>query len=137
LSEFELLISEFAWDVLGQHGNERQPKALIKIRDELVARHLFELAVVAEALLERQMPVHVVGIPPGVLQALPEESRLADAADFMSPRNDAFLTVLPHEFTKRVDQFRFCVFEAFVVEPEVDGVLTVIPSGGRCFCDCS
>jgi len=133
LSEFELLISEFAWDVLGQHGNERQPKALIKIRDELVARHLFELAVVAEALLERQMPVHVVGIPPRVLQALPEEARLANAANFVTACDDAFLAVLAHQLAQRVDQFGLGVFEAFVVGAEVVRALVAfIPRrGGR------
>src|SRR5882762_9068633 len=63
-----LLIGHFARDVLREHRDERQPESLIKIRDELVARHLFERAVIAEALLERQMPVHVVGVPPGILQ---------------------------------------------------------------------
>ncbi len=92
-----LRIEPHARHVLRKHGDERKPETLIKIRDELVARHLFKLAVVAEALLERQMPVHVVGIPPGVLQALPEKPRLANAADFVTARNDAFLAVLPHQ----------------------------------------
>src|SRR5262249_16137442 len=90
--------------VLRKDGAERQSKALIKIRDELVAWHPLELAVVAEALLERQMPVHVVGVPPGVLQALPEEPRLANAANFVAPGNRAFLAVLAHKFAQRVDQ---------------------------------
>src|SRR2546430_5804781 len=101
-----LRIEANAWHVLREHGNERKPEALVKIRDELVARHLFELAVVARALLERQMPVHVVGIPPGILQALPEEARLANAADFMTPRDDSLLAVLPHQLAQRVHQFR-------------------------------
>src|SRR5437016_1016554 len=112
-------IEPHAWNVLRQYGNERKPKALIKIRDELVARHFFELAVVFEALLERQMPVHVVGIPPSVLQALPKEARLADAADFMTTRDDAFLAVLPDQFAQGVDQFGLHIFEPLVVGAEV------------------
>ena len=113
-------IEPHAWNVLRQYGNERKPEALVKIRDELVARHLFQLAVVLEALLERQMPVHVVGIPPGVLQALPEEPRLANAANFMPARYDAFLAILPDQFAQCVDQFGLCIFEAFVVRTEVE-----------------
>src|SRR5260370_5119848 len=90
-----LRVEPYARYILRKHRDERKPEPLIEVRDELVARHLFQLAVVAEALLERQMPVHVVGIPPGVLQALPEEPRLANPANFMPPRDDAFLAVLP------------------------------------------
>src|SRR5207248_9781580 len=101
--------------VLRGQGNKRQPEALVRSRDELVARHLFERAVVARALLERQMPVHVVGIPPGILQALPEEARLANAADFMAPRDDSLLAVLPHQLAQRVHQFWLHILEPLVV----------------------
>jgi len=86
-----LRIKAHARNVLGKHGDEREPKALVKIGDELVARHFLERAIVAEALLERQVPVHVVGIPPGVLQTLPEKARLANAANLMPPRDDPLL----------------------------------------------
>ena len=105
--------------VLREHRNERKPESLIKIRDELIARHLFELSVVAEALLERQMPVHIVGIPPGVLQTLPEETRLANAADFVPSRDDAFLAILAHKFAQRVHEFRFYIFEPLIVWAQV------------------
>src|SRR5437764_1262079 len=135
-----LRIEANAWHVLREHGNERQPEALVKIRDELVARHLFELAVVARALLERQMPVHVVGIPPGILQALPEEARLANAADFMTPRDDSLLAVLPHQLAQRVHQFWLHILEPLVVGAPVglrflglacEVVFAVIPSEAR------
>jgi hypothetical protein len=49
------------------------------------------------------------------LQALPEKARLAYAADFVAARDDAFLAVLTHQFTQRIDQFGLGVLEAFVV----------------------
>jgi hypothetical protein len=94
-----LRVEPHAWNVLREHGDERQAETLIEIRDELIARHLFERAVVAGTVLERQMPVHVVRIPPRVLQALPEEPRLANPPNFVPPRNHAFLAVLPHQLT--------------------------------------
>ncbi len=97
-----LRVEPHARHVLRKHGDERQTEALIEIRDELVARHLFERAVVAGALLERQMPVHVVRIPPGILQTLPKEPSLANPPDFVPPRDDAFLAVLPHQLAQRV-----------------------------------
>src|SRR6266566_5307702 len=114
-----LRVEPHAGHILREHRDERQPESLIEVRDELVARHLFQLAVVAEALLERQMPVHVVGIPPGVLQALPEEPRLANAANFMPARDDAFLAVLPNQFAQRMHEFGFHVLEPLVVRSEV------------------
>src|SRR6266704_527167 len=114
-----LRVEPRARHVLRKHRDERKPESLIEVRDELVARHLFQLAVVAKALLERQMPVHVVGIPPGVLQALPEEPRLANPPDFMPPRDDAFLAVLPNQFAQRMHEFGFHVLEPFVVWAEV------------------
>src|SRR5207245_10624257 len=89
-------------------------------------------AVVAKTLLERQMPVHVVGIPPRILQALPEKSCVADAADFVAARDDSFLAVLPDQFPQRVDQLRLPVLEPLVVRAEIDAV--VIPGGCRWFC---
>ena len=65
------------------------------------------------------MPVHVVGIPPSVLQALPEEPRLADAADFVPPRDDAFLAVLPDQLVQGVHQLGLRVLEPLVVRAEV------------------
>src|SRR5262249_38056145 len=114
-----LRIKPHARNVLRQHGDEGQPKALVEIRDELVARHLFELAVVVEALLKGQVPVHVVRIPPGILQALPEKPRLANAADFVTPRYDTFFAILAHEFAQRMDKFGLHVFEALVVGAQV------------------
>jgi hypothetical protein len=37
--------------VLRKHRDKRKPEALIKIGDELIARHLLERAVIAGALL--------------------------------------------------------------------------------------
>ena len=73
-----------------------------------------------ETILVRQVPVHVVGIPPGVLQALPEEARLADAANLVAARDDTFFAILTHEFPQRVNDFRIYVFEPFVVRTEID-----------------
>jgi hypothetical protein len=106
--------------ILRQDRNERPSESLIKIRHELVARHLLEFAVVAGTVLIRQMPVHVVGIPPRVLQALPEEPRLPDARDFLAPRDHALLTVLPHQFAERVHQFRLQIIKPLVVRSELD-----------------
>src|SRR5882724_7168115 len=90
-----LRIKAHARDILRKHRDKRQPKTLIKIGDELIARHLFERAIVARAMLERQMPVHVVRIPPGVLQALPKKTRLTNPSNLMPPRNDALFAILP------------------------------------------
>src|SRR6266704_5520162 len=114
-----LRVEPRARHVLRKHRDERKPESLIEVRDELVARHLFQLAVVAKALLERQMPVHVVGIPPGVLKALPEEPRLANPPDFMPPRDDAFLAVLPNQFAQRMHEFGFHVLEPLVVRARI------------------
>src|SRR5260370_5050086 len=114
-----LRIEPHAGHVLRKHRNERTPASLIEVRDELVARHLFPLAVVTEALLERQMPLHIVGIPPGVLQALPEEPCLANPANFMPPCDDAFLAGLPNQFAQRIHQFGFHIIELLVVRSEV------------------
>src|SRR6266446_7005359 len=110
-----LRIKTHARHILREHRDKRKPEPLIKIRDELVARHFFELAVVAEALLERQMPVHVVGIPPSVLQALPKQTRLADPPNFMPPRDDTFLAILAHKFAQCVYEFRLHILETLVV----------------------
>src|SRR6266851_4722894 len=114
-----LRVEPHAGHILRKHRDERKPESLIEVRDELVARHLFQLAVVTEALLERQMPVHVVGIPPGVLQALPEEPCLANPANFMPPCDDAFLAVLPNQFAQRMHEFGFHILEPLVVRSEV------------------
>jgi hypothetical protein len=87
----------------------------MKIRDKLVARHLFKSSVIAETLLERQMPAHVVRVPPGVLQALPEEARLPNPPNLMPPGDDTFLAVLTHQFAQGVHQFGLHIFEPLVV----------------------
>ena len=110
-----LRIEADARDVLGKYRDERKPKSLVKIGDELVARHLFQRAIIAGAIFIRQMPVHVVGIPPSVVQALPKQPSLADAANFMPPRDDSLLAVLPHELAQRVDDVRFYVVEHLIV----------------------
>ena len=120
-----LRVEANARDILAEHGDETEAEALIEIGDELVARHFFELPIVAEALLERQVPVHVVGIPPGVLQALPEQARLADAADFVAARDDAFFAILANKVAEGVHEFRLYFFEALVVRAQIDR---------RCFC---
>ncbi len=66
------------------------------------------------------MPVHVVGIPPGILQALPEKPRLANPPNFVTPRDDPFLAVLPDQFAQGIDQFRLRIVKALVVRPQVD-----------------
>src|SRR4051812_33687386 len=64
------------------------------------------------------MPAHVLRIPPAVLQTLPEKSRLADASNFMTARDAAFLRELRDEFTERVDQARRGFLEPLVVRAE-------------------
>src|ERR1700693_3354379 len=86
----ELLIGQIARHILPKHGDKRQPKSLVKIHDELIPRHFFELAIVGGAALVRQMLVHVVRVPPGVLQALPEEPGLADPTNLVAPRDDTW-----------------------------------------------
>ena len=113
-------VKTHARDVLREHGNERETKALVKIGDELVARHFLELAVVAGAVLGGQMPVHVVGIPPGVLEALPEQARLANAADLVASRDNALFAVLANKLAQCVHQLGLNVFEPLVVWAEVD-----------------
>jgi hypothetical protein len=110
-------IEPHAGDVLRKHRNERKAEALIKIGDELIPRHLFERAVVAEALLERQMPVHVVGIPPGILQSLPEKPCLANPPNLVPPRNHALFAILPHQLAQRMHQLRLQILEPLVVRP--------------------
>src|SRR5271156_351726 len=113
-----LRIEAHARHVLRKHGHERQAEALIEIRDELIARHFFELAVVGGARLVRQMPVHVVRIPPAVLLALPEQARLTDAANFITPRSDALGAILAHQFAQGVDEFGLGVVQKFVVRSD-------------------
>ncbi len=105
--------------ILRKHRDKRQPKSLIKIGDELIARHLFERAIVARAMLERQMPVHVVRIPPGVLQALPEKTCLANPSNLMAPRNDALFAILPHQLTQCMHQLRLQILKPLVVRAKL------------------
>jgi len=116
-----LRVKAHARHILRKHGYEGQTESLIKICDELVARHLLELTVIGGARLVRQMPIHVAGIPPTVLLALPEEPRLTNATDFMSARGDAFGAILPHQFTQSVDEFGLRIVEQFVVQAETEG----------------
>ena len=87
--------------VLREHRHERQPERLINIRDELVARHVLDRAVVHQLLLERQMPVLVALAPPHILQAAPELVRLLDAADFLAARGFGFRRELEYEPAQR------------------------------------
>jgi hypothetical protein len=52
------------------------------------------------------------------LQALPEKPRLANAANFMPPRGDAFFAVLAHQLAQRVHQLGLQVLEPLVVGSE-------------------
>src|SRR5882724_10748904 len=115
-----LRIEPHAGNVLREHRDERQPKSLIEIRDELVARHVFQLAIILGTRLERHMPVHVIRIPPGVLQTLPEKPRLANSTNLVPPREHAFFAILPHQFTQRVHQLRLQILEPLIVWSKVD-----------------
>jgi hypothetical protein len=114
-----LRIKADARHILRKHGDERKAEALVKIGDELIARHFLERAVVAEALLERQVPVHIVRTPPGVLQALPEKPRLPNPPNLMPPRRNAFFAILPHQFAQRMHQLRLHVLQPLIVRPEI------------------
>ncbi len=114
-----LRVEADARHVLREDGDEGKAEALIEIRHELIARHVLELPVVAEALLEGQVPIHVVGIPPGVLQALPEQTRLANAANLVAARHDTFFAILTHQVAQRMDELWFQILEAFVVRAEI------------------
>ena len=124
-----LRIEAHAGHVLRKQRDERQAEALIEIRDELIARHLLKLAVVGEALLERQMPVHVVGVPPGVLQALPEKPRLANAADFVPARDDALFAILADQVAQGENQLGLQLLEALVVYPQICGGVAALFRG--------
>jgi hypothetical protein len=52
------------------------------------------------------------------LQALPEQARLADAPNFVPPRDDALFAILHDEFAQRVHQVRPQLFQVFIVRPE-------------------
>ncbi len=65
------------------------------------------------------MPVHVVGIPPGVLQALPEKPRLAYPPNLVPPRDYAFFAILPHQLAQSMNQLRLRVLEPLIVRPEI------------------
>ncbi len=54
------------------------------------------------------------------MQALPEEPRLADAADFVPTRDDAFLAILPDQLVQGVHQLGLRVLKPLVVRPEVN-----------------
>jgi len=65
------------------------------------------------------MPVHVVRIPPGILQALPKQPRLADATNFVATRDDTFFAILANQFAQRVNDFRIYIFKPLVVGPKI------------------
>jgi hypothetical protein len=64
------------------------------------------------------VPGHVLRIPPGILQSLPEQTRLPDAPDFMPPRHHPFLSILHHEFAQRIHQVRPQLLQPLVVSPK-------------------
>jgi len=104
--------------VLAEDGNERKPEGLIQIGDELVARHFRRGAVIVKFRFVRQVPGHVLRIPPRVLQALPEQPRLPDAPNFMPPRDHALLAILHDELAQRVHQVGPQLLEPLVVRPQ-------------------
>ena len=104
--------------VLADYRNERQPERLVEIGDELVARHIRECRVVVDFRFPRQVPVHVLRIPPGVLQPLPEEPRLANAPDFVPPRDDSLLAELHYQLPQRIHQPRRRLLQALVIRAE-------------------
>jgi hypothetical protein len=110
-----LRIKAHARHVLRKHGHKRKAKSLIKIGDELIARHFFKLTIVAGARFVRQMPVHIVRIPPAILLALPEKPRLTNTPNLVAPRGDAFGAILPHQFTQGADDLGLHIVEQFVV----------------------
>jgi hypothetical protein len=64
------------------------------------------------------MPGHVLRIPPGILQPLPEQARLPDAPDLMPPRDHAFLTILHHQLAQSIHQIRPQFLQSLVVSPK-------------------
>jgi len=106
------------WHVLAEDGNKRKPERLVQIRDELVARHFRRGAVIVHFRFVRQVPRHVLRIPPRVLQSLPEQPRLPDSPNFMPPGNDPFLAILHHQLAQRVHQVRPQLFQPLVVRPQ-------------------
>ena len=52
------------------------------------------------------------------MQALPEKPRLANAPDFVPPRDDSFLPKLHHQFAQRVHQPRRRLLQALVIRAE-------------------
>jgi hypothetical protein len=64
------------------------------------------------------MPGHVLRIPPGILQSLPEQSSLPDSPDFMPPRHHAFLAILDHQLAQRIHQIRPQFLQPLVVRAE-------------------
>src|SRR5256885_302158 len=74
------------------------------------------------------MPVHVVRIPPRVVQPLPEKPCLANTANFVASRDDSFFPVLPHQFTQRVHDVRLGIIQQLVVGAKRGLLLLVISS---------
>jgi hypothetical protein len=119
---------EFCWEscwsiircrhILADNRNERKPEGLIQIGDELVARHFGRGAVIVNFRFVRQVPGHVLRIPPRVLQALPKQPRLPDPPDLVPPCDDALLAILHHQLAQRIHQVGPQLFEPLVVRPQ-------------------
>jgi hypothetical protein len=54
------------------------------------------------------------------LQSLPEEPRLADAPDFVAPRDDSLFAVLPYQLAQCVNELGLQLLESLVVRAEVE-----------------
>ena len=112
-------------DILAHDGDERQPKALVEVGHKLIPRHVlcglrvFHTTHAARA--KRQMPAHVVRVPPAILQSLPEEPRLANAANLVPARDNALHAVLDNHLTQRGNTARLQLLEPLVIRPQVAG----------------
>jgi hypothetical protein len=65
------------------------------------------------------MPVHVIGIPPRILQALPEKPCLANPPNLMPPRGDALSAILPHQIAKGMHHLRFQILKPLIIRPKI------------------
>jgi hypothetical protein len=57
----------------------------------------------------------------GLLQALPEQARLANPANLVPSRDNALFAILAHQIAQRVHQLRLRIFEPLIVRAKVDG----------------
>src|ERR1700730_11432798 len=65
------------------------------------------------------MPVHVVRVPPGVLQALPKKPRLANSPNLVPSRDDAFFAILPNQLAQRMHQLRLQFLKPLIVRSKL------------------